>query len=102
MPENVSQLTDEQEAALSALTGAVVNGPCATFDMIQGQVGMATTWYGYFRVARSAANPNGVNLSRLATVLGELVTLGLATTGTVNGVTYYGLTRPGWTCPLLS
>lgn len=102
MPENVSQLTDLQQAALSALTGAVVNSPCCTFDAIQGQVGVATTWDGYFRVARSAVNPNGVNLAALNATLNELVTLGLATTGTVNGVNYWGLTREGWRCPLIS
>ena len=101
MPENVGELTDEQQAALSALTGAVGNSRCATFDAVQGQVGVASTWAGYFRVARSSANPNGVDLARLRTVLGELVTLGLAATGTVSGTTYWGLTRPGWTCPLL-
>jgi len=102
MSENVGELTDEQQAALSALTGAVVNGPCATFDMVQGQVGVATVFAPYFRTNRSTANPNGVDLARLTTVLGELVTLGIASTGVSGGVTYYGLTRPGWTCPLIS
>jgi len=102
MPESQGELTYRQQAALSALTGAVGNQRCATLDAIQGQVGVATTWAGYFRVVPSATYPNGVDLATLRTVLGELVTLGLAATGTVGGTTYWGLTRPGWTCPLLT
>lgn len=98
----VSTLTDPQEAAFSAVNGACLNSPCATFDAIVGQVGVATVWDGWFRVARSSANPNGVDLAALQTAVNELVALGLVRTGVVSGVTYYGLARAGQTCPLIS
>lgn len=98
----ISTLTNAQEAAFSAVNGACLNSPCATFDAIQGQVGVATVWAQWFRVARSQANPNGVNLAALQTAVNELVALGLVATGVSGGVTYYGLTRPDWTCPLIS
>lgn len=97
-----STLTDAQEAAFSAVNGACINSPCCTFDAIQGQVGVATVWDGWFRVARSQANPNGVDLAALQTAVNELVALGLVRTGVVGGVTYYGRAIPGQTCSLIS
>lgn len=101
MAKTVSQLTDPQEAAFSAVNGACQNSPCATLDAIQAQVGVATVWDGWFRVYRTQANPNGVDLAALQTAVDELVALGLVRTGVVGGRTYYGLARAGQTCPLL-